>query len=331
MIMVGIAVSLLIHLIKGSGHIHNDHNYLLDYLTSIIITVFVWEGNLYIDRWMNIQYPWVSKPGKRVMFHFPIIMLYSAITIYLSMMAFDCFVCKFPYEAKKSFMITAIVVGVLVSIILLSVEISVQFFTHWKNSLIEVEKHKKESFQAQFQNLKNQINPHFLFNNLSVLSSLVYQNQDKAVDFINQLSKVYRYLLDNKDNELVTLDNELTFIKSYTYLLKIRFDENIIFKFNISEDKLGNYIPPMALQMLVENAIKHNEISSEKPLTVSVTIEHEMLVVSNNLQLRSSSEPSSKTGLKNIRDRYKHFTERTIEAMEGANSFIVKIPLLPAK
>ena len=329
MILVGIAISFLLDFIMKTKP--EGHNQFFDFFTSIIITIFVWEGNLRIDYWMNIKYPWVIHPVKRILVHLPVSMIYSAFLIYLSMLGFNKYVCKFPDETKNAFLITAIIIGVMVSIILLSVEIGMQFFKNWKNSLIEIEHHKTEVIQAQLQNLKNQINPHFLFNNMSVLSSLVYKDPDKAVDFINQLSKVYRYLLDNKDSELVTLEDELKFIKSYTYLLQIRFDTNIKFNIEIEEESLKKLLPPMALQILIENAIKHNEISSEFPLTVNIKTKEDTLEVCNNLQLRLNIEESSKTGLKNICDRYHYFTTKQIEITEDSKSFTVNIPLLHIK
>jgi LytS/YehU family sensor histidine kinase len=179
--------------------------------------------------------------------------------------------------------------------------------------------------------LKNQINPHFLFNNLSVLSSLVYQDQDKSVEFINQLSKVYRYLLDNQSSELVTVEKELVFIQSYIFLLHIRFDRNLHILTDIRKEDLGRFIPPMALQILIENAIKHNEASSEHPLSISVVSDGEQLIVTNNLQLRPQHEPSSQTGLQNIKDRYRFFTETPVAVLENELSFIVKIPLLSTR
>ena len=329
MIIVGVMISFLLeYIVKPPVR---EHSKFFGILTSVIITILVWEGNLRIDHWMNLKFPWEKKPVKRVLVQLPVTMVFSAFLIYLSMLGFDEYVCKMPVSSKATFMSIAVIVGVMVSIILLSVEIGIQFFGNWKNSLVEIEKYKTESLQAQLQNLKNQINPHFLFNNMSVLSSLVYKDQDKAVDFINQLSKVYRYLLDNKDNELVTLEDELTFIESYTYLLKIRFDTNIKFEVEVGEDSLRKLLPPMALQILVENAIKHNEISEEQPLTVSIRIKDEMLQVSNNLQLRINSEPGCKTGLKNINDRYNYFTAIPVEVIQNQTSFIVKIPLLNSK
>jgi len=336
MIIVGIGISLVLdllisHLNPNNALKHEGLVRILDFLTSIIITAILWEGNLRIDHWMNSHFPWERKPLKRVFIHLPVCLIFSSFVIHTAMVAFNKFVCELPDSTKESFKAIAIVIGLMVSIILLTVEICIQFFYRWKNSLIEIEKYKTESAQAQLQNLKNQINPHFLFNNMSVLSSLVYKDQDKAVDFINQLSKVYRYLLDNKDSELVSLEEELIFIRSYNYLLQIRFDTNIKFEMDIEENASKQLLPPMALQILIENVIKHNEVSSEFPLTVKIKANRETLEVINNLQLRLNKEPSSKTGLKNIRERYQYFTDRQIEIIEDLKTYIVKIPLLNSK
>jgi LytS/YehU family sensor histidine kinase len=165
---------------------------------------------------------------------------------------------------------------------------------------------------------------------MSVLSSLVYKDQDKAVDFINQLSKVYRYLLDSGSCELTTLEDEMQFLQSYTYLLNIRYSPNIHFEIAVSEDALKTHIPPMSVQLLIENAIKHNEISSAAPLTISIRSEEMWLIVENNLQLRSTVENGSGTGLKNIRSRYQYFTDSEPEVTATETHFHVKIPLLKA-
>jgi LytS/YehU family sensor histidine kinase len=304
-----------------------------DFLISIAITIMVWEGNLRIDHWLNRKYPWITMPGKRILVHLLISTLYSAFIILSISFIFNRFTNSLAISGKDFLKITSIILAalVLMSVLLLTLEISAQFFRHWKNSLVEIEKYRAESLQAQLQNLKNQINPHFLFNNMSVLSSLVYKDQDKAVEFINQLSRVYRYLLDNQNNELVTVDEELVFIRSYVFLLQIRFDRNLAISVEVKKEDLARLIPPMALQILIENAIKHNEASSEHPLTISVYSAEEKLVVTNNLQLRHQHEPGSQTGLQNIRARYRFFTDRPVEVLEENNSFIVKIPLLSTK
>lgn len=326
MVVVGVLISFLLQSLMPVKT--ENHNPLYDIFTSVFITILLWEGNLRIDSIMNKYFPWISKPGRRILIHLPVSLIFSVLGILLPMMFFSKFLCELPPQFKEVLMATSIVIGILVTIIILSIEIGTQFFSQWKNSLVEVEKYKTESVQAQLQNLKDHVNPHFLFNNLSVLSSLVYKDQDKAVEFINQLSKVYRYLLDNRSAELITVEEELKFISSYTFLLKIRFDSSIDFKIDIPTHKQNLYVPPMALQILIENAIKHNEVSSENPLIVHVTESEGQIEVKNNLQLRKNADKTSGTGLQNIKDRYNYYTNKTIEIVQNENTFSVKIPLL---
>ena len=288
MVLLGCLITLVLHLFipaKGGGiHYYN-------FVVSILITILVWEGNLRIDRWLNRKYPWITRPARRITVHLVLSVGYSGAVIFAASLLFNCLSDAMPFTGTDFTRVTLIVLGVLVlmSVLLLTIEISTQFFRHWKNSLVEIEKYRAESLQAQLQNLKNQINPHFLFNNLSVLSSLVYKDQDKAVEFISQLSKVYRYLLDNQSSELVSVEQELLFISSYTFLLHIRFDRNLLIRTGVKKEDLGGLIPPMALQILIENAIKHNEASSENPLTISIVSEEDTILVTNNLQPRKCS------------------------------------------
>lgn len=306
---------------------------LKDFAVSIFITLIVWEGNLRIDQWLNKRYPWITMPAKRILIHLLFSVAYSAIFIFLASYLFNLVSNEIPVNGPGFWQVTLAILGILVlmSIILLTIEISTQFFRHWKHSLVEIERYRAESLQAQLQNLKSQINPHFLFNNLSVLSSLVYQDPDKSVEFINQLSKVYRYLLDNQSSELVTVDDELNFIRSYLFLLQIRFSPNLSVAIDVRHEDLARMIPPMALQILIENAIKHNEVSSGYPLSISIVSADEKLIVTNNLQPRALHEPGSQTGLKNIRARYAFFTAIPVEVVTEPASFIVKIPLLAKK
>ncbi len=329
MVLVGIAISFLLHALLPVSV--KNYNRTFDFLISIFITILIWEGNLRIDHLLNQKFPWDQKPGKRLLVHLPISLVYSVMGIVIPMSLHAKYVCVLPEDKKGELMSVSVVIGVLVTFVLLAMEISTQFFRKWKGSLVEVEKYKAESAQAQLQSLKDQINPHFLFNNLSVLSSLVYKDQDKAVDFINQLSKVYRYLLDNRTSELVTLETEFQFINSYTYLNQIRYDKNIVFDIQIPADRMNALIPPMSLQLLVENAIKHNEVSSAQPLTISIMVIGEMLVIQNNLQPRSNKEPGSNTGLQNIQTRYKFFTDIPVEIVQSDKTFTVRIPLLKSR
>lgn len=325
-ILVGIAVSTLLDLVTGVTLPIEKQKH--SYIVAILITFLVWEGNVLLDKLLNRVVLWEESPKKRLLIQFPLIVIYSAGTIFVSMLLYNKYICLMPEANKREFMLTSLVIGVLISIILAAVKIGAQFFIKWKSSLVEVEHYKAETLQAQLQNLKNQINPHFLFNNLSVLSSLVYKDQDKAVSFISQLSKVYRYLLDNHETELVSLETELNFIKSYTFLLKIRFDESIQFEYDINDEAKNLLLPPMALQILIENAIQHNECSSEFPLIVKLKSEGKALKVANNRKPRLNPEKGSKTGLKNISERYSYFTETEVQVIPNEKEFLVIIPLL---
>ncbi len=188
---------------------------------------------------------------------------------------------------------------------------------------------QEENIISQFETLKSQVNPHFLFNSLNVLSSLIYIDQDRAAKFVRQLSKVYRYVLDHKDVDTITLAEELPFIESYIYLLKTRFDQNLKVELDIPQSVRHRKVAPMVLQLLVENAIKHNVISKSKPLKVVLSVSEEgFLTVRNNLQLKSSTERSSQIGLANIRKRYDYLSGKKIEIENDHDYFTVKIPLL---
>ncbi len=331
MVLLGVLITIAMYIVIPKSTPKAFHFYNL--LISIFITVVVWEGNLRIDYWLNKKYPWITRTAKRIVIHLILSVGFSAFIIFSSSFVFNCFSEELSFSGDNFMKITLIALGVLVlmSIILLSVEISTQFFKHWKTSLIEIEKYRAESLQAQLQNLKNQLNPHFLFNNMSVLSSLVHKDPDKAVEFINQLSKVYRYLLDNQNIELVSVEQELLFIRSYVFLLHIRFDKSLNINIEIPKEDKARLIPPMALQIIIENAIKHNESSLEHPLFINISSKGEKIMVENNLQLRLQHQAGSKTGLQNIKDRYAFFTDQKVDVTQNDSSFIVEIPLLFSK
>ncbi len=297
-------------------------------ITGIIL--IIWEGNKIIDHLLNSKYKWIENPKRRLFIQAIAFMLFTSITLFVLM--FTLHQIRFADGRLINRKMAEIFLPALFfALALITLYISYQFFSAWKQSLIDVERYKTESAVAQLQNLKSQLNPHFLFNNLSVLTSLVYKNQDKAADFINELSKVYRYVLDNNNSELVTLQHELDFLKHYTYLLKIRFENSVSFTINIDENNLLKYLPPICLQMLVENTIQHNEASQAKPLQVNIYTNNDTLIIENNIQARSDFAESSKTGLENLQARYSFFTERKVVISDNGNIFKVALPLIIRK
>jgi hypothetical protein len=216
-----------------------------------------------------------------------------------------------------------------VNLFLNCVNAIVYFMQKLSEAKIQSEKLEKRSAEAQFEALRNQINPHFLFNSLNVLSSLVYKSPDTAVEFILQLSKVYRYLLYYQEKKLVALWEELDFIQSYIFLVKIRFKDNLSITQDIQVDVQQYFIIPACLQLLIENAFKHNIVSAKKPLHIHIYTEcNTWLVVSNNYQERKTKEDSTSVGLKNIAERYKFISDHDIVVEKSAENFTVKLPLV---
>ncbi|WP_461134360.1 sensor histidine kinase [Spirosoma lituiforme] len=194
---------------------------------------------------------------------------------------------------------------------------------------VRAERLEKENVQAQFAALKSQVNPHFLFNSLSILSSLVHADAELSEKFIDQLSRAYRYILEQKDNERVLLKTELEFIQAYRFLLNIRFENKFDVVINVPEADQTRYsIAPLTLQLLVENAVKHNRMSTKEPLRVHILLDNDCLVVKNNLQPRPQSETSTGMGLQNIITRYAMLTDRSVWVGESEGNFIIKVPLL---
>jgi len=199
-----------------------------------------------------------------------------------------------------------------------------------QNAIVEIETLKKEKLEAQLNSLKQQISPHFLFNSLSTLRTIV--TDDNSKNYILKLSNVFRYLLSFNENNLTTLQEELEFVKSYLYILKERFEDSLDVSIEVDENVLNKMLPPLSLQLLIENAIKHNVLSLEEPLQIKVYNEGEtMLVVSNNLQPKLSTEASTGKGLENISTRYKLLSNQTIVITNNSKVFEVKLPLLTNK
>lgn len=193
--------------------------------------------------------------------------------------------------------------------------------------LLKTAQQERAAVQSQFEALKNQINPHFLFNSMNVLSSLIALSPPKAIEFTNQFSKVYRTLLERGNELIIPLRQELEFVESFLFLQKMRF-EDLEVKLTLPEKFLNACLPPFALQLLIENAIKHNIISEEKPLKINVFIDDDYLVVSNPLQLRGFSADSMGIGLLNLKARYEMITRQLPEFGKVGNEFIARIPLI---
>ncbi|GEM56296.1 hypothetical protein B0A58_15230 [Flavobacterium branchiophilum NBRC 15030 = ATCC 35035] len=301
-----------------------------DLLFIIAIVLIIWQGNEFIDNWLNKRNPWIENARKRLTIQILLSVVFTSITLFSLMVLLHQFRFGDGRIINRK-MIEIFPPAIFFTFAFLAAKIGIEFFNALKNNLIEFERYKTETAHAQLQNLKNQLNPHFLFNNLSVLTSLVYKNQDKAVDFINELSKVYRYVLDNKSSELVPLYEELDFLKHYIYLQKIRFEDSFLIEIKVEESKKNDFLLPMCLQMVVENTIQHNETSQTNPLKVKIYTQNNALIIENPIKPRKEIVNSSKTGLKNIQKRYSFFTDEKVIIENNGTIFRVILPLIPKK
>jgi sensor histidine kinase YesM len=284
----------------------------------------------YIEWKLEQHIPWLKKPNLR--FFLTVFLELTIAILILTVVNWLIFIVIQRQEIgilySKTFEgLKYLIMFTTLSIILIN---SSYFFKNWRQAAVNEEKLKREKLAIEYEALKNQVNPHFLFNSLTALSSLVYKDQHKAVTFIREFSNVFRYVLECREKEVVDFVTEKKLIESISYLYQIRYENSLQIKMNLP-DATDKFIIPMALQMLLENAIKHNTISISKPLLVEIMEEEGYVSVKNNLQPKKTEIVSSKIGLENIKSRYKYLSGKEVLLEISDENFIVKIPVLSIK
>lgn len=284
------------------------------------------EGNLYFDRYLNKKQPWFSNPRKRLLIQIGGIISWTIITIGFPFTAWYFFNGQSLIYPQAPVIIFIGSVFLLIGFI--SISIAINFFKQWKISLINAKHYKDEKLKADYRVLQNQVNPHFLFNSLNVLISEIKHSPKNAEDFTRKLSKVYRYVLQSKNHDLISLKKELDFIHSFLFLHKVRIGDALEYEVHISDEALQMQIPPLTLQILIENAIKHNVLNEDNRLKITVKSEgNNMLIVSNNTQFIDNVD-STHTGLSNLKKRFKLLKQDGFTYGKLDNKFLVAIPLI---
>lgn len=302
--------------------------YLPHWGASIIFTICYWEGSRWMVCKIRQQNFRKEEEWKRILLEVALICAYSFfISVTLCGLENSIYqAINIRHEPLPLF--NAMVGSLSVCFVVLGIYEVVYFYKKWEQALIEKERFKRDAIQSQLEGLKAQINPHFLFNSLNTLVYMIPENPDRAVQFVQQLSKVYRYVLEMRHKETVALHEELTCLDSFIFLLEQRFEENLQIDIDIPESALNRHVLPMSLQMLLENAIKHNIVSTAAPLRIDMLVQGGKLVVRNNLQRKNQVIESTKVGLENIRSRYRFFTQEEVEVIVSQQHFIVLLPLL---
>lgn len=287
-----------------------------------IMWIVMWLGNENLTCFIDEKISWVKYPIKRFVTGVVSTVIFTVIVAILLAKGYE-YSLQLRFNSYNDFIFNALVITFLISFFLHGRE----FLLRWKESAVEAERYQKESVRAQYESLKNQIDPHFLFNSLNVLTNLVYEDADKSAKFIKQLSEVYRYVLETRSKELVMLEEEMKFVNAYLFLQQIRFGDKLIIQNKLNGQK--GMVPPLVVQMLVENAIKHNTISEEHPLTIRISEEEGSVVVENNLQKKMGlPENSTGIGLDNTKKRYEYLGDRKMKIEQVNDKFRVTIPLL---
>jgi len=297
-----------------------------NYFYSILMAYVVVEGMYRAGPFLNKIIPWEKRPVARLILEALSGVLIGLLVVVLFRLLIELIIGTGFILLMDELIIALITIMFVILIVLIG--FAYMLLNNWRISVVQLERSKKESAEFQFEMLKSQINPHFLFNSLNTLSSLIFEDQEKASAFIRKLSDVYRRVLDTRSKYLVPLQEELEFIESYIFLLKIRFDQKLDLKIDIGDEYKERLIAPMTLQLLIENAVKHNIISEKKPLTININIDNGALAVVNKLQRKITEEKGSAIGLKNIMSRYAFVTDMKVDFTENENEFKVLVPLL---
>ena len=323
------AFGIIIPLVTGMINSFNFSNWQikLSFLYTIGIAAVVWQGNRYLHFSMRSYFDWHNKPVQKVLVLLFSIAFYTIPVSILLLVGWYNFFGGGLVNWKIVWNSTLII---LIAVVFIThVYETVFLVKETENEMIKYEQLERTKVEAELEALKNQIDPHFIFNSLNTLSHLIEEKPAKAKLFNDNLADVYRYILQNKARGLVLLKEEMIFLENYFFLLKIRFEKAVEMQVAIDETEMERYlIPPISLQILAENAIKHNEFSETMPLCISISLVNDELIIHNPVRKKNLRKPSSRIGLQNLQERYRLTTGKEIIIKEEEQGFTVVLPVL---
>ncbi len=316
-----------------ASYILNDFSKLttIETIITFVAGLFFSSCNWFINRAVIIQlrknYPRIKDSVKRIVLLFLTISITIVVVDFIGVQLFSYLSENVNYvfqERTRSLIIT-----IILTIMIMAIYEAIYFFVKLKKSIREEEQSKQAIVQAQLDALRNQAQPHFFFNTLNTLRDIIDQNpKEDAKKFVDKLADIYRFLLESGSLNLIELRNELKFAHAYIHIQSERFGDNLKLNWNIPEAIENDMIVPMSLQLLLENAIKHNVVSKSKPLEVTIYIEEDYIIVHNQIQKKSTQLPSTKVGLQNIKKRYSLISNKPVKIVSNEEVFSVSLPLL---
>ncbi|WP_422091515.1 2TM domain-containing protein [Tenacibaculum ovolyticum] len=304
----------------------------LTFLISAMYSFVLGLGNGVVNDYLNTKWDWVTQTDQRVWAGVIATVTYTVIAVLIIHYVQYVIIFNHPFSVFfKGNLIWVHLFAIIISLGIATFFHARGFMINWKDSVKqETTQHEivAKTETAKFETLKNQIDPHFLFNSLNVLTSLIGENPNQAERFTTKLSKIYRYVLEQRNKELVPLEEELKFARAYMELLQMRFEDAVQFNIPLEVSNSELKIVPLSLQLLLENAVKHNVVSSLKPLEINIFEKEGFLKIKNNINPKETLGKSTKVGLRNIADRYGLITNKSVEITNNNKIFTVSLPLL---
>ncbi|MFB6454170.1 sensor histidine kinase [Chitinophaga sp. Hz27] len=310
---------------------------LANLLTTLLFCFAISELSIVISNQLNKRLPWVESPGKRFFAEAGLVLLLVSILHFLITLFFIYLVVGIDgATAQKSLSIEEarglvqwFVTSIIIAFVIVAVNTGNYLIVNWRNEALKAAQLKQIAAEAELQSLKLQLDPHFVFNNLSVLSELILEDQQLGYEYSENFAKIYRYLLVNSKKNILTLAEEIKFLNAYVFLLKQRLGQGVLFDINIDNDYYNLQLPPLTLQLLVENALKHNKTTKNEPLTITIrSNDRQQLIVENSLNPLERTAPGSGIGLNNITRRYALMDAPLPEIYQDEKIFSVTVPLL---
>jgi len=322
-----IIIGNLLPFLLSPSSVTSPNQWLFNCAFSIGVGLPMMKMSEFITTRYGNKIKWESNPWKRIAVTLGIVIIVSTLITILINYVFIVIILEVSFTQYLETTLNLMLLQIVIIVFIFTIITGIQFFRMWKEGLLRQESLQRKALELKLEAMKNQVNPHFLFNSLNTLSTLVHKDPDMAVNLISQMSDIYRYVLEQKDNKVVEWRVEKQFVENYISLQQIRFANNIRMRIDTGENK-DFYVVPLSVQMLVENAIKHNVISSDEPLFIQIYVKGNFLVVKNNLQVKSSLKKSVSIGLENIKIQYEILDNRKVEVLKEEGEFTVKLPLI---
>lgn len=333
--LIGVSIAAQLILIiynnfSGFSPLQSFSHFLLKLFHGVLLSapavILIAVVDLLIIDWLNRKFPWNRRTLPRILIQFLSVVAVAASASVLMTLAANS-ITRYREPLNLVLLYNALIFAV-VNIIVMGVLEGWVYYIRSAQAASKAEALERELTQIRFEMLRSQINPHFMFNSLNVLSGLIEKDVTKAQEFIDEFSQIYRYVLETVEQPTTTLGKELDFLRSYLFLQQMRYGEDLTWSVNLPAGMLGLMMPPLSLQVVLENAIKHNIVNHSKPLHIDISAEAGMLVVSNRLQPKISATASTGLGLKNLTRRYSLITGRLPQFTVENDYYIARLPLI---